>query len=260
MTTKNRERILAIGAHPDDIEFVMAGTLILLGRAGYELHYLNLASGSCGSTTLSASHTAQVRQAEAMRAADLIGAEFHPGLADDLAIFFDQPTLARLAAVMREIAPQVVLTHPPVDYMEDHTNTCRLAVTAAFARGMPNFPTLPARPPVAGPVTIYHAQPHGNRDPLGQVVRPEFGVDVTEVIDQKAAMLACHRSQQDWLDASQGLGSYLETMKSLNAEVGRMTGGCPFAEGWRKHLHLGYCAESADPLRAALGNLVRPVT
>ena len=61
-------------------------------------------------------------------------------------IFYDLPTLARLAAVMREVAPEILLTHPPADYMEDHMNACRLAVTAAFAREMPNFPTDPPRP------------------------------------------------------------------------------------------------------------------
>ena len=97
------KRAFAVAAHPDDIEFVMAGTMILLGRAGYELHYMNIANGCCGSSQLSAEHTATVRQREAIRAADLLGAEFHPSLADDLAIFYDRPTLARLAAVMRDI-------------------------------------------------------------------------------------------------------------------------------------------------------------
>ncbi len=253
MNEKKNQRVMAIAAHPDDIEFVMAGTLILLGRAGYELHYMNIANGCCGSTRWSATRTAEIRLKEAIEAADLIGAEFHPPLTADLQIFYDSPTLARLAAIVREVSPEIVLTHAPIDYMEDHTNACRLAVTAAFARGMPNFPTEPARPPVDGPVTIYHAQPHGNRDPLGHEVRPGVCVDVSGVIDEKAAMLACHKSQQDWLDTSQGMGSYIEAMKSLNREVGQMSGRCQYAEGWRKHLHLGFCDESADPLRVALG-------
>ncbi|HEY2147858.1 MAG TPA: LmbE family protein, partial [Pirellulales bacterium] len=146
--------------------------------------------------------------------------------------------------------------HSPVDYMEDHTNACRLAVTAAFARGMPNFPTDPQRPPVDQPVTIYHAQPHGNRDPLGQPVRPSLFVNVSSQLERKVAALACHASQKQWLDASQGIDSYIETMKALNREVGQMSGQFEFAEGWRKHLHLGFCSESADPLSEALGELV----
>jgi LmbE family N-acetylglucosaminyl deacetylase len=233
----------------------MAGTLLLLGRAGYELHYMTIANGCCGSTEHDAATTAAIREQEARDAALSLGATFHPSLTDDLAIFYDRPTLARLAAVMREVAPEIVLIHSPVDYMEDHVNACRLAVTAAFARGMPNFPTDPPRPAVDKPVTLYHAQPHGNRDPLGQPVRPSLFVDIALVLDQKAAALACHRSQRQWLDVSQGFDSYIETMKSLSREVGVMSGRFEYAEGWRRHLHLGFCSESADPLPDALGKL-----
>jgi LmbE family N-acetylglucosaminyl deacetylase len=118
---------------------------------------------------------------------------------------------------------------------------------------MPNYPVEPPREPVEQAVTIYHAQPHGNRDPLGQVVRPGLFVDVGGVIEEKTAMLACHRSQQQWLDTSQGLNSYLEAMKDLGREVGRMSGRFEYAEGWRRHLHLGFCGPQDDPLRAALG-------
>jgi LmbE family N-acetylglucosaminyl deacetylase len=84
-------------------------------------------------------------------------------------------------------------------------------------------------------------------------VRPSIFVDVTSVMDQKTAMLACHKSQQQWLDASQGLNSYLEAMHDLSREVGRLSGHFEYAEGWRRHLHLGFCAPQADPLVAALG-------
>lgn len=255
-SSPKQKRAFAVGAHPDDIEFVMAGTLLHLAAAGYELHYITIANGCCGSTAWDAAETARIRRGEAEQAAASLGARFHPSLTDDLAIFYDRSTLARLAAVIRDVAPEILLVHSPVDYMEDHTNACRLAVTAAFARGMPNFSTDPSRPPVDQPVTIYHAQPHGNRDPLGQPVCPSLFVDVSSQLDRKAAALACHASQKQWLDSSQGIDSYIETMKALNREVGQMSGRFEFAEGWRKHLHLGFCAESADPLREALGELV----
>jgi LmbE family N-acetylglucosaminyl deacetylase len=196
---------------------------------------------------------------EAIAACDSIGAEFHASLVNDLEIFYEHKTLARLAAIMREVAPEILLTHAPVDYMEDHTNACRLAVTAAFARGMPNYPTQPPREPVEQPVTIYHAQPHGNRDPLGQPVQPGLFVDVSAVMAEKTAMLACHKSQKQWLDASQGLDSYLETMRDLMREVGRMSGAFEYAEGWRRHLHLGFCEQGADPLADALAQRVLSV-
>jgi LmbE family N-acetylglucosaminyl deacetylase len=245
-------RAFAIAAHPDDIEFVMAGTLIRLRDAGYEIHYMNIANGCCGSTVYDAVTAAKIRREEGIAACRVIGAMFHESLTNDLEIFYDRDTLLRLAAVMREVAPEIVLTHSPVDYMEDHTNACRLAVTAAFSRGMPNFPVNPPRPAIDQPVTVYHAQPHGNCDPLGQPVRPSLFVDVTGVIDQKTAMLAAHQSQKQWLDESQGLDSYLQTMQDLSQEMGRISERFEFAEGWRRHLHLGFCDPQADPLAEAL--------
>ncbi|HVX15302.1 MAG TPA: PIG-L deacetylase family protein [Pirellulales bacterium] len=250
------KRVFAVAAHPDDIEIVMAGTLLRLRDAGYELHYLNVANGCCGSTECDAPTAARLRREEALAACRALGAVFHESLVNDLEIFYDRPTLVRLAAIMREVAPEIVLTHAPVDYMEDHTNTCRLAVTAAFARGMPNFPVEPPTPAVSQPVTVYHAQPHGNRTPLGELVVPGLFVDVTEVIEQKTAVLACHASQKRWLDESQGLDSYLRAMQELSAEVGRMSGRFAYAEGWRRHLHLGFCDGAADPLTQALGRHV----
>ena len=160
-------------------------------------------------------------------------------------------------AVIRRVAPTIVLTHSPQDYMEDHTNTSRLAVTAAFARGMPNFRTMPAVPAISGDVTVYHAMPHGLRDPLGERIRPGLFVDTTSVHASKRKALAAHESQKSWLDASQGMDSYLRIMDDLSLEVGRMSRRLKHAEGWRRHLHFGFCAEEADPLAEALKERVR---
>jgi N-acetylglucosamine malate deacetylase 1 len=243
---------IAIAAHPDDIEFLMSGTLMLLRANGYQIHYWNLANGCCGSSKYDAATIARIRREEAYAAAKAIGAVFHESIASDLEIFYDRPMLGKVASVIREVAPEIVLTHSPVDYMEDHTNACRLAVTAAFARGMPNFVTDPPRPAISDPVTVYHAQPYSHRDPLGNVVEPAIVVDTTDLIEQKKKMLSKHASQKQWLDESQGLDSYLDTMAALDAEVGRMSSIFKYAEGWRRHLHLGFCGPDDDPLRAVL--------
>src|SRR5688572_31508077 len=117
--TRTRARAaMAIAAHPDDIEFVMAGTLLLLKRRGWEIHYLNLSSGNCGSTVMSPEKTRRTRKKESMAAAKILGAEYHGSLCEDLEIFYDIKTLRRLAAVVREVGPEIVLTHSPQDYME----------------------------------------------------------------------------------------------------------------------------------------------
>lgn len=243
---------LAVAAHPDDIEFYMAGTLLLLRQSGYETHYLNLASGSCGSTQCNAAQTRSVRRREAQAAARILGAHYHAPLVDDLEIFYEIRILRRLAAIVREIRPVILLTHSPQDYMEDHTNTCRLAVTAAFARGMPNFKTAPSQPAIDQEVTVYHAMPHGLRDSLGRRIIPGAFVSTASVHADKRKALAAHQSQKAWLDASQGLDSYLHTMDEMSWAVGKMSRRFQHAEGWRRHLHLGFCSADADPLRDAL--------
>lgn len=251
-----KRRAMAVAAHPDDIEFVMAGTLLLLAEAGFEIHYMNLSSGNCGSMTMSPAQTRRVRRRESQNSARLLGAVWHPSIADDLEIVYDVPTLRRLAAVLREVAPEILLVPSPQDYMEDHTNTCRLAVTAAFARGMPNFRTTPRRNPVAREVTLYHAMPHGLRDGLRQPIVPELYVDTARVHDRKRRALAAHISQKAWLDASQGMDSYLHAMDEMSAELGRMSRRFKHAEAWRRHSHLGFSATDRDPLSQVLSQSI----
>jgi LmbE family N-acetylglucosaminyl deacetylase len=243
---------LAIAAHPDDIEFCMAGTLLLLRQAGWDLHYLNLASGHCGSSQYSPARTRSIRAREARASARLLGATYHPPYLDDLEIFYDSPTLQKLAAIIRDVQPAVILTHSPQDYMEDHMNTARLAVTAAFARGMPNYRTRPPRPATGQSVTLYHAMPHGLRDGLRRRIVPGAFVDTTSVHAAKRAALACHRSQKEWLDRSQGMDSYLLAMDEMSRAVGKLSRRFEHAEGWRRHSHLGFASREADPMHDAL--------
>jgi LmbE family N-acetylglucosaminyl deacetylase len=244
---------IAIGAHPDDIEFYMAGTLLMLKEKGYEIHYLNVASGNCGSAEYNAAMTRSIRNTEARAAAKILGAQFHPSITDDLEIIYNLELLRALSAVIREVKPSIVLTHSPQDYMEDHMNTSRLAVTAAFTRGMPNFKTAPPRPTADGEVTVYHAMSHGLCDGLRRRLIPGAYVNTTSMHKTQLKALAAHKSQQNWLDVSQGLNSYLLAMEDMSLEVGRMSKRFKHAEGWRRHLHFGFCAPDADPLAQALG-------
>lgn len=245
---------MAVGAHPDDIEFLMAGTLLLLRAAGFEIHYLTLASGNCGSVQYDGRTTAAVRRKEARAACRVLDAHFHPALTHDLEILYELNLLRRLTGVIREVQPSILLVPSPQDYMEDHANTSRLAVSAAFGRGAPNWQSRPSRAAMEGEITLYHAMPQGLRDPLRQRIRPGAYVNTAAVQARKREALACHRSQKEWLDVSQGMDSYLRTMDEMAAEVGRMSGRFKVAEGWRRHLHYGFCGPDTDPLRKVLGS------
>ncbi|MDP8254855.1 MAG: PIG-L family deacetylase [Candidatus Alcyoniella australis] len=245
--------VLAAAAHPDDVEFCMAGTLLRLGELGAKLHIWNLASGSCGSNELDVQAIRILRQQEAEQSARIADARLHPPLVDDFELIYQTDLLRRVAAVLRGLRPQVMLIPSPEDYMEDHQNACRLLVSAAFVRGMRNFQTFPPLEPIDGEMTLYHAMPHGLRDGLRRPVRPQLFVDTTPVIARKQQMLEAHASQRQWLERSQGTDCFIETMLEQSRELGRLSGRFEHAEGWRRHNHLGFCAEHADPLSELLG-------
>jgi LmbE family N-acetylglucosaminyl deacetylase len=119
---------------------------------------------------------------------------------------------------------------------------------------MPNFATDPPVEPYAGAVTVYHAMPHGLCDGLRRPVVPDLFVDTTGVQAVKRRALAAHVSQKAWLDATQGMDSYLDAADEMARQVGRMSGRFEYAEGWRRHLHLGLSTRDGDPLAAALGS------
>ncbi|MBN2553468.1 MAG: PIG-L family deacetylase [Spirochaetales bacterium] len=244
--------VFAMACHPDDIEFMMGGTLFLLKAAGCSLHYMNLANGCCGSTELSREETARVRRLEGRNAAQMIGAVFHESLADDLEVFYGPELIAKVTSVVRQIRPDIMLLPSPEDYMEDHMNTCRIGVTAAFSRCVPSYPGDPPAEATYQDVILYHALPYGLRDALRRPVLPDFTIDITSVIDDKERMLACHDSQKAWLDQTQGLNSYLQTMRDMSAEVAASAGMQGYAEGWRRHSHLGFSAVETDPLSELL--------
>ena len=248
-------QVLAVVAHPDDIEFMMSGTMMLLREKGWGLHYMNLANGSCGTVVDPPDVIIRKRREEAREACEVLGATFHESICDDLRVFYTYEMEAKVLSVVRLARPSILLAASPQDYMEEHQNACRLAVTAAFCRGMPNYISDPAVEPVMDDVTVYHAMPHGLRDPMRGRIHPGQYVDVTSVMDQKRNMLACHRSQKEWLDKSQGMDAYLDTMEGFAREVGQMSGRYEMSEGWRRRSHLGMSAEDTDPLRDALGDL-----
>lgn len=243
---------MAVAAHPDDIEIMMAGTLILLKQAGCEIHYMNVANGSCGSMTMSKEETIATRTVEAENAAALVGATFHPPLVDDIDVLYEQSLISKLCAIVREVNPRILLLPSPQDYMEDHQNASRLMVTAAFCRNMPNYTTDPPTPHIESEMCLYNALPFGLVDQLRIPVRPDFFVDIHSILPKKREMLACHKSQKEWLDESQGHDNYLKMMEEQAELVGQKSGTFAYAEGWRKHSHLGFGSAEFDPLHDLL--------
>src|SRR4051794_32117059 len=134
-------RVLALHAHPDDIEFQCAGTLALLKEAGCQLTLATMTPGDCGSAEHDAEAIAAIRRAEAKASADLVGAAYACLEFRDLAIFNDDESRRRVVEVLRRLRPDLILTAPPVDYLCDHEATSALVRDACFIAPIPNYTT-----------------------------------------------------------------------------------------------------------------------
>src|SRR5687768_9873993 len=93
MPTVSTRAAFAIAAHPDDIEFYMAGSRFLLKQTGWAIHYMTRSSGSCGSARQNAATLRRIRRKESQAAAKLLGAQYHASIADDLEIFYEKKFL-----------------------------------------------------------------------------------------------------------------------------------------------------------------------
>ncbi len=242
--------ILALMAHPDDIEFLCAGTLLLLKDRGHAVTMGLVHNGSCGSASLSAAEIARVRLAEAARAAALLGAAFDCLEIPDLESVFDNATRRRTAELVRRARPDIVLAHDPGDYMSDHEIASRLARDATFTATLRNYSTGaddPA-PALERLPYLYYGLPIEGVDHLGRAVVPDLVVDIGAVMDRKIAMLCCHASQREWLRHEHGIDEYVEFMKRLAAQQGALR-GVAFGEGFRQHRGHAY---RRDPILECL--------
>jgi LmbE family N-acetylglucosaminyl deacetylase len=251
-------KALALFAHPDDAEFLCAGTLIHLADRAAAIHIATMTAGDCGSAILPAAKIARIRRKEAARAAALIGARYACLEEKDALVFYDARTLRKVMELVRRVNPSLVLTHSPTDYMVDHETTSRLCQTACFAACARNFPTgaRPPAKPLRGVPHLYYAQPFGDRNILGEEIPPSLAVNIASTLERKEQMLACHESQQAWLEMQQKIPKPADPLRRMAARVGELS-GFSWAEGFRQHLGQGFPPD--DLLGALLGDLVRQV-
>jgi len=246
--------MLAIHAHPDDVEHLCAGTLALLARAGHAIRIVTATAGECGSSGPDLAETAAIRKAEAARAAALIGADYLCADLPDLGVFNDDTCRRAVTELVRAAACDIVITASPADYHPDHEAASQLVRDACFAASVPNYRTGEAAPLAAIP-HLYFMDPIGGRDREGVPVVPHFGCDVSrdggEAFATKRAMLAAHESQAAWVARQHGIADHLGSMEAWTRRRGRDF-GVPAAEGFRQYRHQPY------PKTPALQDLLGP--
>ena len=247
-------KILAIHAHPDDVEIVCGGTVLHLIERGHDVTICTMTAGDCGTVEYSPEEIARIRRAEAERAAQLAGASYANAAFKDLAIFSDDASRRRVTEILREVQPDIVLTASPVDYHCDHEATSMLVRDACFGAPAPNYLTGGNAPVLPRIPHLYFCDPDEGLDRDGNPVRPQFVVDVAKHMDRKAEMLAAHESQRNWLKKHHGMDNYIETMREWTRSRGALA-GLEYAEGFRQYLCHPY--PRTPGLQELLGETVR---
>lgn len=131
---------IAVLAHPDDAEFLCAGTLTRLSREhGWTIHIATMTAGDCGSAVEPPDVIADIRRKEGAAATAVIGATYHCLEERDMRVLYTEPALDKVSELLCQVRADVVITHSPDDYHPDHEATSKLVRTATFAAPIPNF-------------------------------------------------------------------------------------------------------------------------
>lgn len=219
-------RIMAFGPHPDDIEFLCAGTLAKYKAQGHDVAMAVMTRGDVGSPTLSRDEIAAVREKEARRSAAIIKAEFF-WLGYDDEFLYDTPEVRRhVIDVIREFKPDIVLCpDKEKDYHPDHCRTGQLIWDTHVMAGIPLITTSHSASKRAHEIWYY--------DTLAAIgFEPEIYVDITDHWETKAKMLDCHESQNAWMKHL-----YDVTLTDNAQAQSRLRGfqtGCKYAECFRR--------------------------
>jgi N-acetylglucosamine malate deacetylase 1 len=242
-------RVLAVGAHPDDVELLCAGSLAIYVANGAHVTIAVMTDGALGSTTCPGDEIASIRRVESERAAHVLDADLiWVGQPDGF--LFDGPTTRRLAVdVVRRARPDIVFTHHPLDYHPDHRTTSELISTARLLAREPGLTgEHPALLHVPSLVFMDTFMSDGSPE-------PDVWVDITATMPTKEAMLAEHVTQNA-RRRSTGKPDFVASMLRQAAVRGAEVDS-DYAEAF--HLSRSHPATSVEDLGAPDGPISLPV-
>ena len=220
--------ILAIGAHPDDVELSCSGTLLKQIEAGYSVGLLDLSLGEMGTRG-----SIEIRRSEAMEAAVKMGALFrwNAELPDGFMNPYDRDSVCRVAAYIRKAKPNIVLANAPADRHPDHGRAAKIAKEAFFLSGLQALDLMldgNTLPPWRPKFLLHYIQ--------DRHLLPDLVVDISEQTQGKMELIKCFKSQffdPDSVEPETPISSksFMEQMVGKARTYGRYC-GAEFGEGF----------------------------
>jgi len=215
--------ILAFGAHADDVEIGMAGTLSKLSSEGIRVGICDLTDAD-----LSSNGNVQLRKEEAARAAEILGVSYRNSLAmPDRGLFLNEDYIKEIVNVIRTHKPKIVFAPYFEDRHPDHGNCSRLVEEAVFSAGIKKYHTgIEMEPHRVEKVYFYM---------INGFHKPDFTIDISPFIDKKLSALRAYRSQFEQSDQSIEtplVNGYIETVEARERMFGKLV-GVSYAEGFK---------------------------
>lgn len=225
--------VLAVGAHPDDIELLCAGTLARFVAVGATVHLGVACNGNRGGLGTDLTAT---RRKEASRAAEILGASITFLDLGDADVWDTPENRLRFIRLIQSTRPELILSHGPTDYHDDHVRVGELVAKCSWFATSPSFQT--GVPALNATPALFHLD-----NIAGINFEPTHLVDITETMDVKRRMLACHASQ---LERRESGFPALDELAETHARFRGFQCGVPFAEGFRPALLWG--RRRAEPI------------
>ena len=179
----NQVDILAVFAHPDDVELTVGGTMLRMKHLGYRTAALDVTRGEMGTRG-----RVEGRSVEAENAAKILKLDIRENLGlPDGHVFVTDVERVALVRALRRLKPKVILTHQLADPHPDHDHIANLVRESARLASMKNFDPETGREKIAVPKVAHNI--------FSRRAEPSFIVDISDFLDQKMDAIRAHNSQ-----------------------------------------------------------------
>ena len=191
-------KVLAVVAHPDDMECYCAGTLLKCAERGDEVLVCHVLNGALGHVSIARDELIKIREQEEQNSAKIGGFKSISLNIDDLNLYDNKENRDKIVKIIKDFSPDFIITHHPEDYMVDHNTVSKLVFDASFAATLPQYDVGKGTAAKCVPVFFMETD-------CGINFNPVFYVDISNCMDKKVSMLKCHKSQYEWLRNHDGI-------------------------------------------------------